>query len=268
MLSFQSHHPRMRSARRSAAHGVAIALAALFTLEVAAAETAIDDPLLVINRPVHVFNKGADRFVLRPVTSGYRQVVPREIRNGIGRVLENLSLPLVAVNHVLQLNPDAAARTSVRFAMNTLIGVGGIFDVATAEGLPREPTDLGLTFAHYGVGEIAYLELPLLGPTTVRDFGGTALSIVVDPAPGTHIDQSKASEYRTGQGILETVDRRSQHYEIVNDLLYSSADSYIALRNSYLQRRRRQVNGDLDDAARVDELPDLFGEFEDEDDAN
>lgn len=235
-----------------------VALVLVGPAERAVAQPVFADPLENVNRPVHAFNKGADQFALRPITYGYRAVLPPGVRTGINNVLEHLSLPADILNHILQANLEAAAKSAMRFALNTVIGIGGIHDIATAEGLPRMKTDFGLTLAAYRVGEGMYLSAPLIGPTTARDLAGRMVDRMLSPASLADLDTGASAGFFS----LYAVSVRDQNFATLDEVLYARADSYPVVRDAYLQNRRFRAAGNNTD---ITALPDLY-EFEDDED--
>ena len=243
------------SARRSAA--IAILFLALIPSAASAQEDPFADPFRAINQPIHGFNIGADQRMWRPVTVLYRETVPMPIRNGLHNVFSNLALPTDFLNHLLQGNVESAGRTAIRFGFNTLFGVGGIHDLATAEGLPRVQTDFGLTLAYYGIGEGGYLTVPLIGPTTLRDLTGFAVDIYAGPTQLGDADILAT----VGYTAFRAVDLRDRRFTTIDQLLYETGDSYTSLRNAFLQNRRFQASGNITDP---DDLPDLYDDYDDE----
>ncbi|MEM9141286.1 MAG: VacJ family lipoprotein [Pseudomonadota bacterium] len=198
-------------------------------------------------------NRRLDFYVLKPAAEGYDLVTPSLFQHMIGNGLSHLELPADFANYLLQGDFDASLNTFARFAINTVVGAGGLLDPAGEAGIPREGTDFGITLGTYGVGEGTYLVLPLIGPTTARDVTG----FVVDRAfsPTFYIGQFTSLD-AVGPGItgLGFVDTRNRNGDLIDSVLYEAEDSYVTLRAAYLQRRRALVAGD--DAA--DNLPDIF----------
>ncbi len=216
----------------------------------------VSDPYQGTNRAVHSFNKALDQAVLKPTAQAYDFATPTLFKHLFGNAFSHLELPGIFVNHVLQGDADEAAATLGRFTVNTIYGAAGTLDPATELGLPKEATDFGLTLASWGVGEGPYLELPLFGPSTARD----AFGLLVDTAlqPTTYISGgSEVVIATTTVRVLEIVDTRSRNARLIDDVLYRSEDSYVSLRTSYIQNRRRRASGGETD---VDALPDLFSE--------
>ena len=136
------------------------------------------DPLEKMNRSVFERNQRFNHAVVYPVAKAYRNNVPEPVRNSVEAFASNLTEPMVFANDVLQLRLGAAATTVGRFAINSTIGVGGLFDVATRQNLPRQSGDLGQTLYVWGMRDSPYLVLPVIGPTNVRDLVGTTAEFV------------------------------------------------------------------------------------------
>lgn len=215
----------------------------------------VADPYEGFNRNMHAFNKGADEYVLRPVSHAYDFATPTLFRHLIGNAVSHLDLPNAFVNQLLQGEGEQALATFGRFAINTVYGAGGLLDPATELGLPHEDSDFGLTLASWGVEEGAYLELPIFGPSNERD----AFGILVDVAlsPSTYIgDADLAVRIALASARpVQILEQRTVHGALIDDLLYRSEDSYVSLRTNYIQNRRRRVSGGETD---VESLPDLF----------
>ncbi|MEM9139273.1 MAG: VacJ family lipoprotein [Pseudomonadota bacterium] len=242
--------------------GAALVSALGFSLILAGCATApaegelVYDPAEPVNRSIHSFNKGVDTVVLRPAATAYDTVTPTLVQHLLGNAFSHLSLPSVFVNQLLQGDGEEALATLGRFGVNTVVGAGGTLDPATEFGLPKENTDFGITLAKWGVGEGAYVELPFLGPSTARDTVGTIVDIAFSPT--TYI--TGGAEVRIASATaraVEIVDARSRNAALIDDILYSSEDSYVSVRASYIQNRRRLAAGGETD---VDALPDLFSQ--------
>lgn len=208
------------------------------------------------NRAMHDFNVGLDRNLLRPAAQGYDFVTPTLFKHLIGNGFSHLELPADFVNFLLQGEVDPALETLGRFTINTLIGGAGLLDPATEFGLPKRDTDFGITMGKHGVAEGDYWVLPLIGPTTTRDAFGRVVQTALNPLTYLGaIDGSLTPEVSLAARGVSTLDERDRNAEVIDELLYESADSYISLRSVYLQRRRAQVAGE---AAGGEALPDIF----------
>ena len=133
------------------------------------AEDGPGDPLEPVNRVSHRIGLFADRIAIGPVAKAYRKVTPRFVRRGIASFLDNLTYPNVILNDLLQGKLEQGAQDTMRFVVNTTFGLAGFIDFASAIGLARHDEDFGQTLAKWGVKEIAYLDLAVLGPSSVRD---------------------------------------------------------------------------------------------------
>jgi phospholipid-binding lipoprotein MlaA len=170
------------------------------------------DPWEGLNRSMYKFNYEADRFVLLPVVAGYEKAVPHFARTGVSNFFTNIREVQTFYNCILQAKGKKSLVTLGRFLTNSTIGIGGLFDPATAFGWRRENENFDHTLEIWGVGTGPYLVLPILGPNTVRSAGGFAVdggvrwAIMnsIDPFGGT----GASTEIETGITVLETVDLR------------------------------------------------------------
>ncbi|MBK0397729.1 VacJ family lipoprotein [Limibaculum sp. M0105] len=225
------------------------------------ASFAEQDPYESTNRVMHDVNLAIDRGFLRPVAKGYDFVTPATVQHMLGNGFSHLDLPVDMVNHFLQGEGMAGLRTLGRFTLNTVLGMGGLLDPATEFGLPREQTDFGITLGRWGSGQGAYLVLPLIGPSTPRDFGGYLVDLAFSPQTYMGVTGSDlVNTFSLPLNALERVDTRNRNADLIDELLYESPDSYVTLRSVYLQRRNAQISrGDATEA-----LPDIFEEEEPE----
>ena len=208
--------------------------------------TGINDPYEAQNRKVHALNKSLDRSVLKPVAHSYGTVTRGPISTGVSNFASNLSLPRYVLNDLLQLNIKEATHNTLRLAINSTVGLGGIFDVASQGGLYEKSTDFGETLHVWGVGEGAYMELPVLGPSTTRDAIGTAVDFAIDPL--NRLLTGRRKYVGTTAFILKKLGDRDKYSSTVDSVLYESEDSYAQARILYLQSRRRDLSGGLTDA--------------------
>ncbi|KAA2312548.1 VacJ family lipoprotein [Pseudooceanicola sediminis] len=200
------------------------------------------DPYEARNRKIHNFNKGLDKAVLRPVGVAYATVVPEEFATLVTNFGENLATPADVVNDVLQFRLKDAFVNTVRFTMNSTIGLGGLIDAATLWGIPARDTDFGETLYVWGVPEGAYMELPIRGPSTERDTAGRIVDFFTNPL-GYVLDSPEKS-YGTQARVVSAIGYRGRYADTVDSVLYDSADSYAQSRSIYLQRRHYQL-GDI-----------------------
>jgi phospholipid-binding lipoprotein MlaA len=198
-----------------------------------------NDPAEPVNRAIFDANMTADRAVVKPVAKAYQEL-PAELRQSVRNVTANLREPSVTANDLLQGNLDRAWVSAQRFAVNTTVGVAGVADVAADLKLPPHQSDFGETLAVWGVGEGPYLQLPALGPSTLRDAVGTAVGMAFDPLSLSGVQALTYLGYaRTG---AEYVDSRGSHIEDLDDLEHNSLDFYASLRSIYLQHRRAEID--------------------------
>lgn len=201
------------------------------------------DPLEGFNRHMFAIHQKVDRAVFRPVALGYRHVVPKPVRSGFRNFFHNLGEPLVFLNDLLQFKPGRAARTLTRFLINSSIGIGGIMDVAKTRnvGLPHHPNGFGDTLGYYGVGPGPYIFLPLVGPSTLRDFvGGQSEGFVLPLAVGTPFDRW---QFQMTRAVVNGLDTRAEADADFKALLDSAVDPYATLRSVYLQDRVAEIQG-------------------------
>jgi len=190
------------------------------------------------NRSVFSFNEGLDDYLLKPVTTGYRYVVPSVARNGIDNFFGNYNDIYSALNQLLQGNPSVAFKGLMRVVVNTIFGLGGFIDMATPGGLPKHKADFGQTFGVWGIPSGPYVVLPFFGPSSVRDTFGTAADIETDYLLRLLPDVALRNSI-TG---LRIVNARNNYYQ-AGDLLEGAAiDKYSFVRDGYIQRRQYQID--------------------------
>ena len=222
-------------------------------------KSSISDPLESINRVTFSFNTIFDKTVLRPSALAYRSVVPSFMRNRITYSLNNLGMPITAVNNILQGELSKAGIATSRFLINSTVGIFGFFDPASRFGLVAANEDFGQTLAVWGVPSGPYLVLPFLGPSSPRDFTGLLSTSMLDPMyqVGSNANQTAFRSYRMGLGA---VDFRSQNIEVFDDLQNNSLDYYAAVRSFYNQSRESQSANNLETSPNKEN--DIFDEFE------
>ncbi len=196
----------------------------------------INDPFEPANRKVHDFNRGLDRVLVGPVAKGYVTIVPEPAQQVVANVANTLDLPGDIVNNILQLRIDDAATNTLRLGVNLTMGLGGIFDAATAIGLPNQPTDFGETLHVWGAAEGPYLEIPFSGPSNVRDVTGTAVDLLANPV--RFLVPEREAMAATVLKLLSRLRDRGRFSNTVESVLYDSADSYAQTRLLFLQNRR------------------------------
>jgi len=239
-----------------------LALFGFVALSGCATSTTVDngyDPAQYLNRPFHAVNKGFDTAILRPVSKVYGAVVPATIKHIVRNEVRFLSLPSTFINAALQGNLERAGDTAARFLVNGTFGGLGALDLATDLNIPEHDEDFGQTLAAWGARQGPYYELPLLGPSSARAFAGRVGDYILNPL--TYVSGGTAGlivgPVKTAASIIDT---REQFGDVIDQALYESPDSYVTVRNIYLQRRMNAIlNGETD----MDARPDIYegGEF-------
>lgn len=217
---------------------------ALVMLVSGCATTSNPDPLEGINRGVYQFNDKVDRYAAKPVAQAYRTVTPTPVRKGVNNFFGNLKTLTTVINDILQLKLSKAFSDAGRFVINSTFGVAGLIDVASMDNVPYEPEDFGQTLGHYGMGNGPYLVLPFVGPSTLRDFTGTAVDFAIsDPVTILH----NKGRIRTHNQIraMQFLDTRTSLLDATDVVDNASLDPYAFVRDAYLQRRASQVQDNL-----------------------
>ncbi len=194
------------------------------------------DPLEPFNRSVYRFNDAVDAAVLKPVASAYRDVAPVRLRQGIGNFFGNIEDIWSLINSLLQFKGQAAIDGLHRVGVNTVLGWGGVFDVATEMDLERHKSDFGHTLGYWGVASGPYLVLPLLGSSTLRD----ALALPVD-LKGDLVANVPHIPTRNSAKVLRLIDQRSDLLKASTMLEEAALDRYTFVREAFLQRRRSAI---------------------------
>jgi phospholipid-binding lipoprotein MlaA len=199
-----------------------------------------NDPYEDTNRAVFGFNQTVDRNVLVPAAEAYRTVVPGPVRQTLHDFLRNLNGPVIFANDVLQGQPTLAANTLGRLALNTTVGFGGIFDVATQLGVPYHTNDFGITLANWGFVAGPYVIVPVLGPSNPRDLVGQAVDGYIDPA-----NYVAGQHHLIGAVVARTavsgIDVRARNIETLAEIEKTALDYYATIRSLYRQRREAEI---------------------------
>lgn len=215
----------------------------------------ISDPFEGTNRVMLSINDGIDKAVLEPVARGYRYVTPQPVRSSVRNFLRNLKSPIVMGNELLQGDLTGFANATGRLVINTLLGVGGLFDVADMGGIAYQPEDFGQTLAVWGVGNGPYVVLPLMGPSTMRDGTGMLVDSFADPVRIYMFNHDLEWLHYTRMGV-SIVDQREELLDVIDDLRRNSFDYYAAIRSAYYQRRQALVNDMDPSTSSGPEIPD------------
>ena len=206
----------------------------------------VKDCFETVNRGIFAFNQGLDKIFFKPVAKGYRYL-PKPIRSGTGNALSNLSNVVTIPNNILQGQVKDAGINTLRFTINSTLGIVGIFDVASYYGINKlEKEDYGQTLATWGVNEGCYIVLPVLGPSTARDAigslanfsGGDAWYNITVQNDTNYVNES---DYYVSKG-LSGVNFRAKNLEAFDSIEKNSIDLYATVRSLYLQDRKKKIN--------------------------
>jgi phospholipid-binding lipoprotein MlaA len=200
------------------------------------------DPFEPVNRVVFQFNDGVDRYVAVPVAKGYQKVTPQPLRTAVSNFFSNLGDLTNAANALLQLKFTDATEDIMRFAFNSVFGLGGLLDWATPAGLPKHHQDFGLTLGHWGIPSGPYLVLPLFGPSTVRDSMGLVVDVKFNPL--NYMEPA----VRNPLYVLQFVSTRSDLLGATDLLQQAALDKYSFVRDAYTQQRRARLRGTSENA--------------------
>ncbi|MEM9404381.1 MAG: VacJ family lipoprotein [Pseudomonadota bacterium] len=212
------------------------------------------DPLESLNRTSFAISNAFDKVLLKPAAKGYELILPGLIRQGITNVSRNLRTPLDGINNLLQGKGSAAANDLGRFTLNSTLGLGGLFDFATDMGLDQNNEDFGQTLAVWGVPAGPYVYIPVLGSYTLRDAFMIPLNQLADPMFYMTERSTRDKIY-----LVRALELRQRLFA-AEALIKNSADRYVALRESYLQRREYLI---YDGDPPVDD--DFYDEFLEDD---
>ncbi len=191
-----------------------------------------NDPLERYNRAMYSFNEAADKAVIKPIAKGYDAIVPAQINLGVSNFFSNLNDITVVINDVLQLKFIQALQDAGRFVINSTIGIGGLFDVASTIGYYKHNEDFGQTLGVWGVASGPYIVLPFFGSSTLRDSFGLVGDMYTDPAIYVHDDA------RYALIATRVIDRRAYLLGIEKMIEQMSVDQYTFIRDAWQQRRQ------------------------------
>lgn len=262
---------RLSPFRRCAWLGLSLCFALLSgacTVGSPAGPEEFNDPYETTNRAVHNFNKAVDRGLYRPVSTAYGVVIPAPIRQIVLNFSDTVDTPRRVVNDVLQGEFEDAGHNAFRFGVNVTMGLLGLFDPASGLGLEERESDFGETLHVWGVGEGAYLAVPLFGPSTQRDLAGDIVDLFTNPL--SYALRPPESYYGPAATLGENADYRYTFRETLNGVLDDSADSYAQSRQIYLQSRRFELGqaaraagedgAEVAEAEVIDPYEELYGD--------
>ena len=212
------------------------------------------DPWERMNRSVNAFNEELDDYILKPVARGYQAITPAPVDKGITNFFSNLDDVTVFINDLLQLKIIQGTSDLARFTVNSTVGIFGLFDVAELIGLEKHHEDFGQTLGYWGAPSGPYLVLPFFGPSTLRD--GPSMIVVDWRTDPVFYEGNKTIKYSLY--TLDFVDTRADLLYASNIVEKSSTDSYLFIREAYLQRRRNLIyDGHPPEDESMDEFLDL-----------
>ena len=197
------------------------------------------DPWAKTNRAVYNFNNDIDRAVIKDVSNAYTKNLPQSVRTGIGNFFDNLSYLNVILNDHLQGHFAQGWRNTERMAINTTVGVVGVFDPAAKWGRPRQKNDFGITLGRWGVSSGPYLVLPIMGPSTVRDVPGIIVARVTNPMFWLDLPL----EVTIPLDVTSFIDQRASLQTQMDLRDRAAIDPYTFTRGVYLRRRTSQIGG-------------------------
>jgi phospholipid-binding lipoprotein MlaA len=195
------------------------------------------DPIEGFNRAMFAFNEGLDSAIIKPVASGYDAVLPSPIKTGVTNFFSNIEDLFIGVNNLLQGKVPEAFSDLGRVVINSTVGLLGVIDFASDAGLEKHDEDFGQTFGRWGVGNGAYVVIPVFGSRTARDTVGLILDSAVDPV-GDH----KPRGTRNAALVLRLVNKRANLLPADKVVEEAALDKYSYMRDAYLQRRRSLIH--------------------------
>ncbi len=205
----------------------------------------VNDCFEKLNRGVFAFNQALDKTIFEPVAKGYRYI-PYPIRTSTSNVISNLSNLITIPNNLLQGDLKTAGVNTLRFVVNTTLGIVGIFDTAAALGFEKQDKeDYGQTLAKWGVGPGCYIVLPVLGPSSIRDTAGSLVSLLGGD-PWYNVTVANDTNYFNEKDYYVSratsgVDFRAKNIDSFDNLEENSIDFYASIRSLYLQDRKQKI---------------------------
>lgn len=198
------------------------------------------DPYEDVNRKIFAFNDGFYENIVFPIERGYRKITTPTIRQRISSFVSNMDEPISTFNYMLQLEPKAVLISISRFAINSTLGLAGLFDVAAGWGLVQDQTSLGETMASWCIADGPYLVVPFIGPSTPRNFVGSMADFVADPVYWmTYNDANYRAKISYPYTVVKYVSKFEGYMDLYNSLTKDAVDPYVAIRSAYLQNQRQ-----------------------------
>ena len=194
------------------------------------------DPLEDRNRSIYAFNENLDEAIIEPAADGYAYIIPNFLQKGLNNFFDNINYPITIINQVLQGNIEKSLQDTLRFSVNTSIGIFGFFDPASSMGLPEHDEDFGQTLAVWGVKEGPYLMLPFIGPKTLRSLTGDLTDVLFNPL--LNIDDTNL---KIKTNLINILQDRSDLSDLEEEL-DNSFDPYQYIKDSYIQNRKYKIH--------------------------
>lgn len=244
---YKSGRSKSEHMKKTIYQTIAIGLASFASLPLTAqqVETAaptVRDPWEGYNRWMYNVNVKIDHATLKPAAKAYKAVTPKPLRDGLSNILHNAEEPWTLINSLLQVRGDPFFETLGRILINSTVGIGGIFDVASKWGVPRSQKELGETLSVWGVPSGPYLMLPFLGPSTPLDAFGSGVKIAFDPVP-YGLNKKFGLKASGPYDFMDLLNLRVELLSTADKLIENSEDPYATLRSAYLQNRAYKVSG-------------------------
>jgi phospholipid-binding lipoprotein MlaA len=205
----------------------------------------ISDPIESVNREIFWFNDQLDMHILEPVAQTYHDNLPDEVRNSVFNFFENLKFPILLVSDVIQFKFEQAGTHTARFAINTTVGVAGIFDFAADWGIEKHQEDFGSALGYHGVGDGFYLVLPFFGPSSARDVFGLVVDTFLYPTwhiSELNIPTRTANSLSFGSATANVINTRERLLDASEAAKSASLDYYLFTRSAYKQNRDGIIN--------------------------
>lgn len=215
----------------------------------------VNDPLEPVNRAIFAFNEVFLDYLLGPISQVYEEVLPAVVREGLRNILNNLATPVVLANDVLQGEPQRALETLGRAVVNSTVGMGGLIDVAGELGVKRHSEDFGQTLGVWGVGEMFYVVLPVLGPSNPRDAVGKLLVDGYFDPLGLYFANTDRDVEKWTRTAVKGIDEYSNVRGDLEQVKKTSIDYYAAIRSLYRQKRATEISNGRD--LKLPPIPDL-----------
>lgn len=236
---------------------IVLTAAVLAVCQSAWAESNPADPYERYNRFMFKINDTADKYVMTPVTRGYRAVTPRPVRQGVSNFFDNLRDVVSMGSNLLRLDIKRASEDLVRVGVNTTFGLGGLINIADAGGIPNNKNTLGDTFATWGWKNSNYFVYPLTGPSTLRDSIGSTITYAY-PVKNAVFETSAG---RIGSSVVGAVDTRERYLDLTDSLQDAAIDKYAYTRDIFMKMRAQQTGARLPQGSDDDiDIDDLVGD--------